>query len=102
MKIYKGKIVSIKNNKTLTVEVERFLSHPLYKKRYKRNKRYQVHSENEYPLETVVKFVETRPLSKTKRWRVLEEKAKKSEEKKETKVVVKKSVEKKKVRKAEK
>ncbi|MDP1759915.1 MAG: 30S ribosomal protein S17 [Candidatus Woesebacteria bacterium] len=72
MKILKGKIVSIKMSKTVTVEVERFLAHPIYKKRFKRNKKYQVHSEKQLKIGEVVKFVETRPISKTKRWRILE------------------------------
>lgn len=72
MKIFKGKIVSTKMTNTVTVEVERFLAHPIYKKRFKRNKKYQVHSDKELKVGDVVKFVETRPISKTKRWRILE------------------------------
>lgn len=72
MKIFKGKIISTKMTNTVTVEVERFLAHPIYKKRFKRNKKYQVHSEKELKVGDVVKFVETRPISKTKRWRVIE------------------------------
>lgn len=71
MKIFKGKIVATKMAKTVTVEVERFLAHPIYKKRFKRNKKYQVHSDKELKVGDVVKFVETRPISKTKRWRIL-------------------------------
>ena len=72
MKIFKGKIVSTKMTNTVTVEVERFLAHPVYKKRFKRNKKYQVHSDKEMKVGEVVTFVETRPISKTKRWRILE------------------------------
>ncbi|MDO8340406.1 MAG: 30S ribosomal protein S17 [Candidatus Woesebacteria bacterium] len=72
MKIFTGKIISTKMPKTVTVEVERFLAHPIYKKRFKRNKKYQVHSEKELKVGETIKFVETRPISKTKRWRVLE------------------------------
>ncbi|WKZ25241.1 MAG: 30S ribosomal protein S17 [bacterium] len=71
MKIYQGKIVSNKMAKTLTVEVERFLAHPLYKKRFKRSKKYQVHSEKEHTLGEVIKFVECPPVSKSKRWKEL-------------------------------
>lgn len=71
MKIYNGKIVSLKNKNTISVEVERFLSHPLYKKRFKRTKKYQVHSELEHKLGETVKFVETSPISKTKKWKIL-------------------------------
>lgn len=68
MKIFKGKIISIKMSKTITVEVERFLAHRIYKKRFKRNKKYQVHSEIEHKVGDVVKFLECSPISKTKRW----------------------------------
>lgn len=69
MKIFQGKITSIKMAKTITVEVERILAHPLYKKRFKRSKKYQVHSEVEHKIGDAVKFVETSPISKTKRWK---------------------------------
>lgn len=69
MKIYQGKVVSIKMAKTLTVEVERFLAHPLYMKRFKRTKKYQVHSEKDHKLGDIVKFVECPPISKTKKWK---------------------------------
>lgn len=72
MKIFQGKIISTKNNKTLVIEVERLLSHPVYKKRFKRSKKYQVHSEVDHKIGEVVKFVETRPMSKLKRWKVYE------------------------------
>lgn len=74
MKILQGKIVSNKNSKTIVVEVERFLAHPVYKKRFKRSKKYQVHSEKEHKLGETIKFVETRPISKMKKWRVMEAK----------------------------
>lgn len=69
MKIYQGKVVSMKMAKTLTVEVERFLAHPLYMKRFKRTKKYQVHSEKDHKLGDIVKFVECPPISKTKKWK---------------------------------
>ena len=72
MKIFQGKITSNKNNKTLIVEVERLLAHPVYKKRFKRSKKYHVHSEEEHKIGEVIKFVETRPISKLKRWKVIE------------------------------
>lgn len=68
MKIFKGKITGMKMAKTITVEVERILAHPIYKKRFKRSKKYQVHSENVHKLGDVVNFVECPPISKTKRW----------------------------------
>jgi small subunit ribosomal protein S17 len=72
MKIFTGRIIGIKNNKTISVEVERFLSHKLYKKRYKRSKKYQVHSEKEHKVGETVKFIECKPISKTKKWRIVE------------------------------
>lgn len=69
MKIFQGKIVAMKMAKTISVEVERFLAHPVYKKRFKRSKKYQVHTEKEHKIGDVVKFVECPPISKTKRWK---------------------------------
>lgn len=69
MKIFKGKIVSMKMAKTITVEVERFLAHPIYKKRFKRSKKYQVHSEAEHKIGDFVRFIECPPISKSKRWK---------------------------------
>ena len=74
MKIYKGKVISIKAAKTVTVAVEMFLSHKVYKKRFKRNKKYQVNTDREMVVGEMIKFVETRPISKTKKWKVLESK----------------------------
>lgn len=72
MKVYQGIITGMKMAKTITVDVERFLAHPIYKKRFKRSKKYQVHSENEHKIGDVVKFVECPPISKTKRWSLLD------------------------------
>jgi small subunit ribosomal protein S17 len=72
MKIFTGKVVSNKMPKTVTVEVERLLSHPVYKKRFKRTRKYQVHSENVIKIGETVKFVNTRPISKTKKWKILD------------------------------
>ena len=71
MKVFQGKITALKMAKTITVEVERFLAHPLYKKRFKRSKKYQVHSEKEHKVGDTVKFVECPPISKTKKWKEL-------------------------------
>lgn len=68
-----GLVVGDKMKKTVTVLVERPVRHPLYKKFIKRKKRFLVHDEYEKcKAGDVVKIVETRPLSKRKRWRVLE------------------------------
>ncbi|MBI4032945.1 MAG: 30S ribosomal protein S17 [Candidatus Blackburnbacteria bacterium] len=72
MKALVGKVVGTKQNKTVIIEVERFSVHPLYEKRVKRTKRYPVHSETELKEGDKIRFVETRPISKTKRWRVVE------------------------------
>lgn len=72
MRIFTGKAVSNKQTKTVIVEVERFFRHPLYERRIRRTKRYQVHTEVVVPLGKVVRFVETRPISKNKRWKVLD------------------------------
>ncbi len=68
-----GLVVSDKQDKTVTVQVERHFAHPLYGKQVARTKRYHAHDEkNEYRQGDRVRIVETRPLSKTKRWRVAE------------------------------
>lgn len=70
MRIFIGKAVSNKQTKTVIVEVERFFRHPLYERRMRRTKRYQVHTEVVIPLGGVVRFIETKPISKNKRWKV--------------------------------
>ncbi len=68
-----GTVVSDKSDKTVTVLVERKLPHPLYGKMVSRSKKIHAHDEtNEFRLGDTVKVMETRPLSKTKRWRVIE------------------------------
>lgn len=68
-----GIIVSDKMGKTVTVVVERRFAHPLYGKGVKQTKKYHAHDENnEYKVGDVVRIMETRPMSKTKRWRVVE------------------------------
>jgi len=70
-KVRTGVIVSDKGDKTVTVMVERRFAHPLYSKGVKRSKKYRAHDENnEYQVGENVQIEETRPLSKTKRWRV--------------------------------
>ncbi len=68
-----GVVVGDKPNKTVTVQVERKFPHPLYGKQMTRTKKYHAHDEqNEYRVGDTVRIMETRPLSKTKRWRVIE------------------------------
>ena len=72
-KVRQGVVVSDKQDKTVTVLVERRFPHPLYGKQQTRTKKYHAHDEaNEYQVGDVVRIQETRPLSKTKRWRVIE------------------------------
>lgn len=75
----KGVVVSDKCDKTITVAVERKTQHPKYKRVVKKTKKYTVHDEENICNQgDIVKIMETRPLSKTKRWRLVEviEKAK--------------------------
>lgn len=68
-----GTVVSDKMDKTVVVKVERRYAHPLYGKQVTRSKKYHAHDENnDYHIGDVVRITETRPLSKTKRWRVSE------------------------------
>ena len=68
-----GTVVSAKNNKTITVLVETYKKHPKYGKRVKYSKKYAAHDEkNEAVVGDTVRIVETRPLSKTKRYRLVE------------------------------
>ena len=67
-----GTVVSDKMDKTVVVRVERLVQHPVYKKYIKRRTTYKAHDENnEYRIGDRVEIIETRPLSKDKRWRVL-------------------------------
>ncbi len=72
-KTYTGKVVSNKMNKTVVVAVTRQFQHPVYKKTVKKVAKFKVHDEkNECGVGDDVKIVETRPVSKDKRWLVLE------------------------------
>jgi small subunit ribosomal protein S17 len=72
-KTRQGVVVSDKPEKTVIVSVERRFPHPLYGKQVKRTKKYHAHDEdNQYQTGDVVRIMETRPLSKNKRWRVVE------------------------------
>lgn len=74
-----GLVVSNKMDKTVTVTVERKVKHPIYGKFVKKTTKFHAHDEkNECTVGDLVRIMETRPLSKTKRWRLVEvlEKAK--------------------------
>ena len=73
-RILQGVVVSDKMNKTIVVQVERRVMHPIYKKFIRRSKRYHAHDEsNAIKVGQTVRIIESRPLSKTKRWVVLTE-----------------------------
>ena len=68
-----GRVVSDKMDKTIVVAVETFVKHPLYKKRVKNTVKFKAHDENnECGIGDTVKIMETRPLSKDKRWGLVE------------------------------
>lgn len=72
-KVRIGRVVSDKMDKTIVVSVETYKAHPLYKKRVKYSKKFKVHDENnQAKIGDIVKIMETRPLSKDKRWRLVE------------------------------
>lgn len=72
-KVRVGVVVSDKMDKTIVLEVERKTQHPQYKRVIKRTTRFKAHDENnECRVGDKVKVMETRPLSKDKRWRVVE------------------------------
>lgn len=69
-----GSVVSDKGDKTVVVKVERRTTHPLYKKTIRMSKRYHAHdAENRYKVGDQVRIRECRPLSKLKRWEVVED-----------------------------
>jgi small subunit ribosomal protein S17 len=74
-----GVVVSDKQDKTVVVRVERRYTHPLLKKTVRRTKKYYAHDEtNEYSVGDVVRIEERRPISKLKRWAVIEGEKKKA------------------------
>ncbi len=72
-KVRIGKVVSNRMEKSILVSIERRMPHPIYKKYFKRTTKLMAHDEKrEAGIGDVVKIMETRPLSKTKRWRLVE------------------------------
>jgi small subunit ribosomal protein S17 len=72
-KVRIGRVVSNKMNKTIVVAIERKVMHPIYKKVYVRTTKVMAHDENnECNIGDIVKIMETRPLSRHKRWRLVE------------------------------
>jgi len=72
MKIFKGKVIATKGEKTATVLVSRVVAHPIYLKRYKKVKKYHVHDELGVTVGESVKFVASKPYSKLKKWKIIE------------------------------
>jgi small subunit ribosomal protein S17 len=72
-KVLLGEVVSDRMHKTVTVLVGRRVRHPIYERVIRRSKKYHAHDEqNQCRIGDVVRIVETRPLSRTKRWRLQE------------------------------
>jgi len=72
-KVRQGVVVSDVQDKTIVVRVQRTTTHPLYKKTLRVSKKYHVHDEaNDAKVGDTVRIIETRPLSKLKRWRLAE------------------------------
>jgi small subunit ribosomal protein S17 len=71
-RVLEGIVVSDKMEKSITVRVDRYVKHPIYKKFIKRSKKYMAHDENNVFKEgDKVKILESRPLSKNKKWQVI-------------------------------
>ncbi len=72
-KIYTGEVISNKMDKTVVVAVTRLFQHPVYKKTVKRVTKFKAHDEqNKCKVGDIVKIIEVRPLSKEKRWAVID------------------------------
>ena len=71
-KILKGRIINDKSNKTVIVSVKRKYSHPFYGKVITSSKKYHVHDENnKFKIGDIVQIIESKPLSKKKKWEVI-------------------------------
>ena len=72
-KVLTGQVVSAKNQNTVVIKVERKFRHPVLKKVLKRSKKYHAHYESgEFKIGDQIKIIESKPISKLKKWRVLE------------------------------
>ena len=71
-RILSGVVISANSNKTITVNVTRRIKHKLYKKIIRQTKKYHAHDEkNEFGVGDLVSIIETKPISKMKKWRVI-------------------------------
>lgn len=72
-KVLTGQVVSAKNQNTVVIKVERKFRHPVLKKVLKRSKKYHAHYDSgEFKIGDQIKIIESKPISKLKKWRVLE------------------------------
>jgi small subunit ribosomal protein S17 len=72
-KVYRGRVVSDKMDKTITVAVDTYVNHPVYGKRVRYTKKFKAHDEqNQAKTGDIVRIMETRPLSATKHFRLVE------------------------------
>lgn len=73
-RVLTGVVVSDANEKTITVRVDRRVPHPIYKKTIRRSKKYAAHDEkNQFKVGDAVQIIESAPISKTKKWKVIYE-----------------------------
>ena len=71
-RVLSGVVISSKSNKTITVNVTRRIKHKLYKKIIRQTKKYHAHDENnEFNIGDNVSIIETKPISKLKKWKVI-------------------------------
>ncbi|HET7716528.1 MAG TPA: 30S ribosomal protein S17 [Bauldia sp.] len=76
-RVLQGTVVSDKNDKTVVVRVERRFTHPVLKKTIRRSKKYHAHdAQNKFKVGDIVSIEETVPISKNKRWVVIDDTAK--------------------------
>lgn len=77
-RVLKGTVVSDKMDKTVVVKVERVKTHPIYHKKYKASTKFMAHDESgSHKIGEEVEIEETRPMSKDKRWKIVEDKGSK-------------------------
>ena len=78
-RVLSGVVISSKSNKTITVNVTRIIKHKLYKKIIRQTKKYHAHDENnEFNVGDLVSIIETKPISKLKKWKAISNSGEKS------------------------
>lgn len=71
MKVFTGQVIAKLDEKTAKVKVAEFIAHPIYKKRFKREKVYLVHDNAGVKVGETVKFTASKPYSRMKKWRII-------------------------------